>query len=288
MMFILKKIYCTLIFYVFFTICLFEGLFFIIIGKLSGKNNEWCRLITISTIIGGMIRIMSLAGIWNIHLIDKTLDKKYTIIKENYNTMRNSGQSYIIVSNNLSIFDLFFLLQLPFNSKIIWNKKLLFIPIIGILFYISDNIPNTYSEDVYNNCISTLNQRKSIIIFPESEYSDGQSLTPFRSGAFKLSVDTAVKILPITIQGAQKICNKGIFDFTEINITIDEPIYIEQKTRDDIMTEITDKIQNNTQNNIINQQEIINNAINIMINTIKEKTYNIILNNLQLKERYNG
>lgn len=78
----------------------------------------------------------------------------------------------------------------------IWNK-------LGHLTVDRNDITNSLSDlEVMKE---RLHSGYSLMIFPEGTFYAGPGIRPFKSGAFKLSIDTQTPICPIAIQGAREI-----------------------------------------------------------------------------------
>nr|WP_244545518.1 lysophospholipid acyltransferase family protein [Algoriphagus locisalis] len=58
--------------------------------------------------------------------------------------------------------------------------------------------------------VTFLNQGISAVVAPEGTRNASESpLLPFKSGAFRISIETKIPILPIAVIGANKIMKKG-------------------------------------------------------------------------------
>ena len=58
-------------------------------------------------------------------------------------------------------------------------------------------------------CRSLLRSGTSLFFFPEGTRSRNGVIGKFKLGAFKLANDTSVKIVPVTLNGTQKMLPKG-------------------------------------------------------------------------------
>ncbi len=69
----------------------------------------------------------------------------------------------------------------------------------------------------------------SLLIFPEGTFTHVPGLRQFKTGAFKLAVDTGVPICPVAIEGAREILPDGSFLLKprSINITVYPPLFPE-------------------------------------------------------------
>lgn len=79
--------------------------------------------------------------------------------------------------------------------------------------------------------------QRNIAIFPEGTRSDRDHLLPFKKGAFHLSVQSAMRILPVVIQKYPFIDHqRQIFDRGTVKIKILDPIAIKESESVDEFT----------------------------------------------------
>lgn len=127
---------------------------------------------------------------------------------ENIPTEPNKG--FIIASNHQSYFDPFWIC-IPIKRKfrfMAWEKVLDWFLIGKIAKYLGAfpvNIERT-SKESFREALMALRDGAVLVIFPEGsrELSDGK-LLPFKFGVIKIAMKANVPILPVTIQGANKI-----------------------------------------------------------------------------------
>ena len=120
-------------------------------------------------------------------------------------------QSYVIVSNHQSHYDIFLLYGwLGVDFRWVMKQELRNVPALGIacerIGHIFIDRSNT------DSAITSLNAAKkkivngtSILFFPEGTRSKDGRLRDFKKGAFKIAIDLGLPILPITINGTRKI-----------------------------------------------------------------------------------
>jgi 1-acyl-sn-glycerol-3-phosphate acyltransferase len=140
-------------------------------------------------------------------LINIRIEKK-GILKE--------GQ-YIYVANHTSYLDVLVAFRLLKNSRnfyFLGRADLCRIPVFGF-FYKQVVIP--LDRDSLQNRIDNLqklneklNKGCSIFIFPEATFNSSKNvLLPFKKGAFKLSFDNKIDILPIVLFDGKKRMNSN-------------------------------------------------------------------------------
>lgn len=143
----------------------------------------------------------------------------------------------VLVSNHASYIDPIVLLALLKECPtFIGKKELLKIPILRSCMkkmgcIAVDRIDFSKSLQETQQIVATLEQKESIAIFPEGTFAYATGLRPFKSGAFKVAVDSATPICPITLNGTRKIL-RGNYLLPrpgKIKVTISEPIVPQSK-----------------------------------------------------------
>ena len=120
-------------------------------------------------------------------------------------------QSYVIVSNHQSQFDIFVLYGwLDIDFKWVMKQELRKIPALGIA---CERLGHIYVDRSNREAaLASINAAKqrivdgtSVLFFPEGTRSRENRLRPFKKGAFRMALDLQLPILPITIQGTSDI-----------------------------------------------------------------------------------
>jgi 1-acyl-sn-glycerol-3-phosphate acyltransferase len=121
------------------------------------------------------------------------------------------GQSYIVVSNHQSLYDIFVLYGwLGIDIRWVMKVELRKIPVFG---YAGERGGNIYIDrsnpvaavDSLKRARAVLSDGISVIMLPEGTRSRTGRLQEFKKGAFVLAMDLGVPILPITIFGTNRI-----------------------------------------------------------------------------------
>ena len=145
------------------------------------------------------------------------------------------GQSYVIVSNHQSHFDIFVLYGwLDIDFKWVMKQELRKVPVIGIA---CERLGHIYVDRSRREAaLASLNAAKqrivdgtSVLFFPEGTRSRDNQLRPFKKGAFRMALDLQLPILPITIQGTGDILPSDTLDLYpgRVTMTIHPPIAVE-------------------------------------------------------------
>jgi len=143
-----------------------------------------------------------------------TFFKNKIIVKGNTNIPKEDG--YIIIANHVSFEDGFFIHKIFKNTKFVVANGL-----IAKLFY--KNHPDCiyYDIDAKNKIKSGIEVKKKILeytcnkinisIFPEGEFSNIDSLIPFKKGLFYLAYENNITIVPTLILLKKR--SKFIFNY---------------------------------------------------------------------------
>jgi len=166
----------------------------------------------------------------------------------------NHKQSYVIVSNHQSHYDVFVLYGwLGIDFKWVMKKELRKIPALGIACEKAGHIYIDRSNR--ETAIASLEEAKrrivngtSVLFFPEGTRSVSGELQEFKKGAFIMALELGIPILPITILNTGKILpTKTINLFPgRARMLIHEPIdvsgYGKENVRE-LMAEVKKAIQ---------------------------------------------
>lgn len=121
------------------------------------------------------------------------------------------GQSYVVVANHQSQFDILALYGwLDIDFRWVMKQELRRIPVLGLaceklghVFVDRGNARNA-SQSIEQVKLQISNGT-CILFFPEGTRSRDTQLLPFKKGAFKLAKDLELPLLPITINGSGRI-----------------------------------------------------------------------------------
>ncbi len=151
-------------------------------------------------------------------------------------------QSYVIVANHQSQYDIFVLYGwLGIDFKWVMKQELRKVPGIGIG---CEKVGHIFIDrSNHEKAVASLRAAKekivngtSVIFFPEGTRSRDGSLGVFKKGAFKMAVDLRLPILPITIVGTRDILPTDTVDLFPgcARMIIHKPIDIAGYTDDNL------------------------------------------------------
>lgn len=134
--------------------------------------------------------------------------------------------TYVMVLNHNSMVDILSIYNLPLVFKWVSKREVYRIPIVGrLLLAHGDIVINRASTKEAMQLVHTrgkqwLAKGASVAIFPEGTRSKDSEIHNFKAGAFILAKDAEVPILPIVLDGTDRVVRKGFFMNWSNRITI--------------------------------------------------------------------
>ena len=125
------------------------------------------------------------------------------------------GQSYILISNHLSTFDVWCTLgTLPLTIRFVTKKELLSYPALGIALRLSEHIIiDRENKDATIKAINDAAARSpegvGILLYAEGTRSPDGKVHPFKKGGVTLAMRSGLPILPLSVSGTSKYLPKG-------------------------------------------------------------------------------
>ena len=131
--------------------------------------------------------------------------------KISYKEKIHPKKSYMFIANHTSMIDIMLMLVVAKNPFVFVGKKeLTKIPLFGFFYkrtcIIVDRNSYKSRKEVYFRAQKRLNDGVSICIFPEGKVPDDESivLDIFQNGAFRLSIEHQIPIVPISFYDCKK------------------------------------------------------------------------------------
>ncbi len=154
----------------------------------------------------------------------------------------DKNQSYVIVANHLSAYDIFALYGwLGMDIKWVMKKEIRKYPGIGfgsqaVGHIFIDRSSSTEAIKSINAAKKRITNGTSVIFFPEGTRSRTTELLPFKKGAFRFAYDLDLPILPVTINGTNRVFPTGTLNLFpgKIDIIVHPPIDIHEFKEDKI------------------------------------------------------
>lgn len=151
------------------------------------------------------------------------------------------GQSYVLVSNHQSQFDILVLYGwLGVDFKWVMKEELRRVPCIG---FSCDRLGHVFIDrSDHAAAIASLEAAKkkivdgtSVIFFPEGTRSRNGRLLPFKKGAFRMAIELGLPVLPLTVSGTRDVLPAGTIDLLpgRARLTIHPPVATAGLSKDD-------------------------------------------------------
>jgi 1-acyl-sn-glycerol-3-phosphate acyltransferase len=162
------------------------------------------------------------------------------------------GQRYVVASNHLSMFDIPLLFRvLPIHGRFLSKKEVFRYPVIGqgmraIGIIEIDRDSSGSSRAAINAGVEVAAQRGySLLVFPEGTRSRDGELLPFKRGAFRIAIDTGLPLLPVVIEGTDRISTPGskVFHPGSVVVRILPPIVTSDMTNKDDLRPFADAVE---------------------------------------------
>lgn len=159
----------------------------------------------------------------------------------------NPKDSYVIVMNHQSIFDIFVIYGwLPMIFKWMMKAEIRKIPFIGQACNAAGHIfidrKNPLSaKNSLSKAAKQLQNGVSVVIFPEGTRTKTGAMGTFKKGAFLLAKELALPVLPITLNGSFERITRKTFLITPgtIDVTIHNPVSVTSETDINILLKET-------------------------------------------------
>ena len=144
---------------------------------------------------------------------------------------KDPRRPFVVVSNHESFADILLISYLPWEMKWLSKAELFRIPIMGWMMLLVGDIPvkrgfGPSAVEAMARCRKALDNRVSVMIFPEGTRSKTSELLPFKDGAFRLAIEAGVPILPLAVSGTGTALRKHDWRFgrSDAEVRVLEPV----------------------------------------------------------------
>lgn len=169
----------------------------------------------------------------------------------------NDRAPYVVVCNHLSQADIPLISNLPWEMKWVAKKELFETPVVGWMMRLAGDIAVDRSaadrkDSTFRQARYYLENRCSVMFFPEGTRSRNGKLNAFTWGAFELAIREQKPILPLVIDGTQNTLPKRSWKFgiaKQIKLKVLDPVSTEGLKRDDTRA-LTEKVRNRILNQL--------------------------------------
>lgn len=168
----------------------------------------------------------------------RALGKAYSLINPDWNititgrTDIDDRNPYVMVCNHQSLADIPLISNLPWEMKWIAKDALFKVPITGWMMRLAGDIAvkrktADQKEFIFERAAFYLQNKCSVIFFPEGTRSKTGKLRRFTNGAFELAIKEQIPVLPMVIDGTQNTLPRDTWKFGKaenIRLKILDPI----------------------------------------------------------------
>lgn len=143
-----------------------------------------------------------------------------------------AGQSYVVVANHLSQYDIPVIYGfIGLDLRWVIKAEVLRIPLIaqgcraiGHIFI--DRGRPEQARQAINEAVARLSPGTGVLFFPEGTRSRSGRLLPFRKGAFRVAADRRLPVLPVAVIGTREVLPPGSLRVrpVPVRMVIGEPI----------------------------------------------------------------
>lgn len=196
---------------------------------------------------------------WLSKIVLKSLDVKLRVIyknRKNINALERE-KGIIYVCNHQSNLDIPAIVSaLHMDVGFVAKKEMKSWPFFSIWMkkskcvFLNRENPREGIKDI-KEAVSLIKKGYPIVIFPEGERTLDGEILRFKKGSFKLATETNGIIVPLTLKGTFDIQKRGEWKMKRhqlVTIVIDEPIYMDRLSKDevkDLSTKVREIIENN-------------------------------------------
>ncbi len=120
---------------------------------------------------------------------------------------------------------------IPPRIAFMGKRSLFSIPVLGAAMRLGDFVPvhREHPEEArasVDDALEKLNRGVTFLVYPEGKRSPGGRLLPFKHGVFLLAIRAGVPIIPITVDGAERVMGKGKWEIYPgvVCVTIHPPV----------------------------------------------------------------
>lgn len=123
------------------------------------------------------------------------------------------GTSYLFVSNHQSIYDIPVLFwSVPFDLRIIAKASLGTFPFLGWHLRRTGHVlvqRENPGAQVFKQIVRLMGEGHSLMVFPEGTRSRDGAVRRFKSGIFRLAIQSGLPVVPIAVRATRHVMRKG-------------------------------------------------------------------------------
>lgn len=134
-------------------------------------------------------------------------------------------EPFVAVCNHESLADVLLVGTLSFDMKWLSKEEIARVPFIGWMMRMAGDVlvrrSNRRSRgESYDELLAWLRRGASVMLFPEGTRSRTGEMLPFRSGAFRLALETGRPVQPLVVSGTRRAIRADSLMFGRARVTV--------------------------------------------------------------------
>ena len=136
-----------------------------------------------------------------------------------------ASEPFIAVCNHESLADVLLVGILPFDMKWLSKEEIARLPFLGWMMKMAGDVLVRRSDrrsrgESYDNLLAWIRRGASVMMFPEGTRTRDGEMLPFRSGAFRLAIETGRPIQPLAVSGTRQAIRADSLRFGRADVTV--------------------------------------------------------------------
>jgi len=136
-----------------------------------------------------------------------------------------ASEPFVAVCNHESLADVLIVGTLPFEMKWLSKAEIARLPFIGWMMKMAGDVTVRRGDRrsrgaSYDELVAWLRRGSSVMMFPEGTRSRTGEMLPFRSGAFRLAIETGRPVQPLAVSGTRDAIRADSLVFGRARVTL--------------------------------------------------------------------
>lgn len=132
---------------------------------------------------------------------------------------------FVAACNHESLADVLIVGTLPFEMKWLSKAEIARLPFVGWMMKMAGDVTVHRSDRrsrgaSYDALVAWLERGSSVMMFPEGTRSRSGEMLPFRSGAFRLAIETGRPVQPLAVSGTRDAIRADSLVFGRARVTL--------------------------------------------------------------------
>lgn len=135
------------------------------------------------------------------------------------------SEPFVAACNHESLADVLIVGTLPFEMKWLSKAEIARLPFIGWMMQMAGDVTVRRADRrsrgaSYDELVAWLRRGSSVMMFPEGTRSRTGEMLPFRSGAFRLAIETGRPVQPLAVSGTRDAIRADSLVFGRARVTL--------------------------------------------------------------------